>query len=129
LSGSGSAPLSPGGSGQTPRGWGLAGPSGRHYVFGDLAVADYRWQGERHIVTLELETNLPKEDPNFLYYRETRDGHRWALATHAGPDRMYSVYFQPQSQPVAGGKPTWRRFQRAELLQSGAESAQMVGLE
>src|SRR6185295_13406073 len=36
-------------------GWVLSGPRGRHYFFGGLAVADYVYQGERRIVTLQQE--------------------------------------------------------------------------
>jgi hypothetical protein len=95
-------------------GYALVGPTAHHYIFGNLAVADYLWQGRRHMVSLELETNLPKDDPNFLYYREIRDGHRWAFATKAGPDRRFAVFYQPQPS-TASAKPAWRRVQRAQL--------------
>ncbi len=96
------------------KGYALIGPTAHHYIFGNLAVSDYIDRGQRRIVTLEQELDLPKADPNFLYYREIRDGNRWAFATKAGPDRRYAVYFQP-SGADAGGKTSWRRFQRASL--------------
>ena len=96
------------------KGYALIGPMAHHYIFGNLAVADYIDRGQRRIVTLEQEMNLPKDDPNFLYYRELRDGYRWAIATKAGPDRRYAVYLQSNSSS-ANAKPTWRRMQRAQL--------------
>lgn len=107
------------------KGYALIGPTAHHYIFGNLAVADYIDRGQRRIVTLEQELDLPKADPNFLYYREVRDGNRWAFATKAGPDRRYAVYFQSGSAP-ASSQPSWRRFQRAQL-QWSRKSPQIAG--
>lgn len=96
------------------KGYALIGPTAHHYIFGNLAVADYIYRGERRIVTLELETDLPKPDPNYFYYRELRDGNRWAIAAKAGSDRRYAVLYQPY-QPNQTGKPQWQRIQRAQL--------------
>jgi len=96
------------------KGYALVGPVAHHYIFGNLAVADYIDRGQRRIVTLEQETDLPKADPNFLYYREIRDGNRWAIATKAGPDRRYGVYFQVRGT-AGDGQSAWRRLQRAQL--------------
>ena len=92
-------------------GWGLTGPKARHYIFGGLAVADYVWQGKRRIVTLQEETNFPKPDPDYLYYRELRTGNWWAFRKHPWPDRTYSVWFRSVEQP--GSK--WQRLQLAAL--------------
>jgi hypothetical protein len=92
-------------------GWGLSGPRARHYIFGGLAVADYSWQGKRRIVTLQEQTDFPKPDPDYLYYRELRSGNWWAFRKHPWPDRTYSVWFRPVEQP--GGK--WQRLQLAVL--------------
>ena len=104
------------------RGYALIGPMGHHYIFGNLAVADYIDRGERRIVTLEQEMNLPKDDPNFLYYRELRGGNRWAIATKAGPDRRYAIYFQTAAA-AADGQPRWQRMQRAQLQWSRRTSS------
>jgi hypothetical protein len=101
-------------SGIETKGYALIGPIGHHYIFGNLAVADYIDRGQRRIVTLEQEVNLPKDDPNFLYYRELRDGNRWAIATKAGPDRRYAIYFQAANSRGDAGT-SWRRMQRAQL--------------
>ena len=109
------------------KGFALWGPHGRHYFFGGLAVADYTVRGERQIVTLQQEepTLLPKPDHNFLYYRELKSGHRWAIGRHPLADGTYIVYFQPHKE--AGEKPanpkrTWQEFQRA-LLQRNKEGS------
>lgn len=101
-------------NGVETKGYALIGPMAHHYIFGNLAVADFIDRGQRKIVSLELETNLPKDDPNYLYYREIREGGRWAFATKAGPDRRYGVYYQAAGS-VAQGGPAWRRMQRAQL--------------
>ena len=93
-------------------GWGLSGPRARHYIFGGLATADYMLEGQRRIVTLQEETEFPQPDPNYLYYRELRDGHWWAFRKHPWPDRTYSVWFRP-----SGANAKWRRVQLAMLLQ------------
>jgi hypothetical protein len=92
-------------------GWSLTGPRARHYIFGGLAVADYVWQGKRRMVTLQEQTDFPKPDPDYLYYRELRSGNWWAFRKHPWPDRTYSVWFRDASQP--GSK--WQRLQLAQL--------------
>ena len=112
-------------------GWVLSGSRGRHYFFGGLAVADYVYQGERQIVTLQQEepTLLPKPDPHFLYYRELQSGHRWAVAREPLSDGTYVVFFQRKGsvKDAAGdaetdstsksavGKKAWKEFQRSRL--------------
>jgi len=90
-------------------GWGLVGPSGRHYFIGAQGLADYLRGGQRHIVALEQEdpAHHASPDPNYLYYRETLAGHRWAIGRQPGADRSYSVYFQEVDSPG-----TWNVFQR-----------------
>lgn len=100
------------------QGWVLAGPRGRHYFFGGLAVADYVVQGERRIVTLQQEepTLLPKPDPHFLYYRELQSGHRWAVAREPLLDGKYVVFHQRKgTDPSTDPKIAWQEFQRANL--------------
>ena len=99
-------------------GWTLSGSRGRHYFFGGLAVADYRYQGERRIVTLQQEepTLLPKPDAHFLYYRELQSGHRWAVAREPLSDGTYVVFFQRKgTEKSADPKKSWQEFQRAHL--------------
>ena len=96
-------------------GWSLSGPRARHYIFGGLAVADYSLQGKRRIVTLQEQTDFPKPDPDYLYYRELRSGHWWAFRKHAWPDRTYSVWFR--NVDVPGSK--WQRLQLATLTMPG----------
>ena len=96
-------------------GWSLTGPRARHYIFGGLAVADYSWQGKRRIVTLQEQTDFPQPDPDYLYYRELRDGNWWAFRKHPWPDRTYSVWFR--SVDVPGSK--WQRLQMAALAMPG----------
>jgi hypothetical protein len=90
-------------------GWGLVGPSGRHYFVGSEALADYLRGGQRHIVALEKEdpARHASPDPNYLYYRETLAGHRWAIGRQPGVDRRSSVYFQEVGAPGA-----WSLFER-----------------
>lgn len=100
------------------QGWALAGPRGRHYFFGGLAVADYVYQGERRIVTLQQEepTLLPKPDKNFLYYRELESGHRWAVAREPLSDGAYVVFYQRKGTVKSTDpKKAWKEFQRAHL--------------
>lgn len=113
------------------QGWVLTGPRGRHYFFGGLAVADYVYQGERRIVTLQQEepTLLPKPDPHFLYYRELQSGNRWAVAREPLSDGTYVVFFQRKGsdKEVAAEvekdstssstvpKKAWKEFQRSRL--------------
>lgn len=96
-------------------GWSLSGPRARHYIFGGLAVADYTLQGRRRIVTLQEQTDFPRPDPDYLYYRELRSGHWWAFRKHAWPDRTYSVWFRNVDEP--GSK--WQRLQLATLTLPG----------
>jgi hypothetical protein len=108
------------------QGWALAGPRGRHYFFGGLAVADYVYQGERRIVTLQQEepTLLPKPDKNFLYYRELESGHRWAVGREPLPSGSYVIFYQRKGSatepgdstaPSAEPKKAWQEFQRSRL--------------
>lgn len=100
------------------QGWVLSGSRGRHYFFGGLAVADYSYQGERQIVTLQQEepTLLPKPDPHFLYYRELESGHRWAVAREPLTDGTYVVFYQRKgTEKSADPKKAWKEFQRAHL--------------
>lgn len=113
------------------QGWVLTGPRGRHYFFGGLAVADYVYQGERRIVTLQQEepTLLPKPDPHFLYYRELQSGNRWAVAREPLSDGTYVIFFQRKGSekeaaadigaesPASSTLPkkAWKEFQRSRL--------------
>ena len=94
------------------QGWGLIGPSGRHYSVGASALADYLHRGQRHIVTLDAENPASHSTPdeNFLYFRETRTGHRWAIARYPSGDQRYRVYFQSADSPGV-----WQPFQRSQL--------------
>jgi len=99
-------------------GWALSGSRGRHYFFGGLAVADYSYQGERRIVTLQQEepTLLPKPDAHFLYYRELDSGHRWAVAREPLRDGTYAIFYQRKgAEKSTDPKKTWKEFQRARL--------------
>src|SRR5436190_8018425 len=94
-------------------GWALSGSRGRHYFFGGLAVADYSYQGERRIVTLQQEepTLLPKPDPHFLYYRELDSGHRWAVAREPLRDGTYAIFYQRKgAEKSTDPKKTWKEF-------------------
>ena len=94
-------------------GWGLVGSRGRHYMFGGIAMADYSDSaGQRRIVALQREDQI--EDAKHLYYRELRDGHRWAIAREPSAGRIYAVWFQ-LAPTRAGEKPTWLPFHRARL--------------
>lgn len=99
-------------------GWGLVGSRGRHYMFGGIAMADYSDSaGQRRIVALQREDQI--EDAKHLYYRELRDGHRWAIAREPSSreptaGRIYAVWFQ-LAPTKAGEKPTWLPFHRARL--------------
>jgi hypothetical protein len=100
------------------QGWVLSGARGRHYFFGGLAVADYSYQGERRIVTLQQEepTLLPKPDPHFLYYRELESGHRWAVAREPLEDGTYVLFYQRKgTEKSTDPKKAWKEFQRANL--------------
>jgi hypothetical protein len=94
-------------------GYGLIGPRGRHYVFGGIAMADYSDSGgTRRIVTLQLEDQINNEQ--HVYYRELREGHRWAFSRKPGADGLYGVWIQLSSSDPAA-KPKWQSFQRARL--------------
>jgi hypothetical protein len=92
-------------------GWSLTGPRARHYIFGGLAIADYVWQGKRRIVTLQEQATTPEPDPEYLYYRELRDGHWWAFRKHPWPDNTYSVWYRPKQTPPS----KWLRLQLSHL--------------
>lgn len=109
-------------------GYGLAGERVRLYVFGQVAMADYRVPDEktgekRVVVALEEETNLPLPDKNFLYYREPVSGTRWAVGRFPREDRSYSVY----QQKVDATTRKWQRYDVVQLLslppQQAAKSA------
>jgi hypothetical protein len=92
--------------------WGLIGPRGRLYCAGGVALADYVQLGQRHIVTLEPESSARHTPPNenFLYFRETLAGHRWAIARYPSADQRFRVYFQS-----AGSSGEWQFFQWADV--------------
>ncbi|MCI0360199.1 MAG: hypothetical protein L0211_17110 [Planctomycetaceae bacterium] len=96
-------------------GYALVGPRGRHYVFGGIAMADYSDSaGTRRIVTMQLEE--ASSDAEFVYYRELREGHRWALARKAGAEGQFGVWIQLASSG-SQDRPKWQPFQRARLEQ------------
>lgn len=88
----------------------LVGSRGRFYLFGGLAIADYSDSGgTRRIVTMQLEEQATDQH---IYYRELREGHRWAFSRQAGRDGMYGTWIQlAASEPAA--KPKWQSFQRS----------------
>jgi hypothetical protein len=99
-------------------GYGLVGPRGRHYVFGGLAMADYADSaGQRRIVTLQREDHI--QDEKFVYFRELRTGHRWAVSRRAAGG-TFGVWFQlaPADNTT---KPRWLSFHRARLEVPGHE--------
>ena len=85
------------------RGWSLVGPSGRHYCVGTTALADYQQGSQRHLVSLEVERPADNSTPdeNFVYFRETITGHRWAIARHPSADHAFPSLF-------SGGRLSWR---------------------
>ena len=92
-------------------GYGLVGSRGRFYVFGGIAMADYSDSaGARRIVTLQLEDQI--QDDNHVYYRELREGHRWAFSRQPGTDGMHGVWVQLLASDSAS-QPRWQPFQRA----------------
>jgi hypothetical protein len=81
-------------------------------------VADYVYDGERRIVTLQQEepTLLPKPDAHFLYYRELESGDRWAVAREPLTDGTYVIFYQRKgTDKSADPKKAWKEFQRAHL--------------
>ncbi len=100
-------------------GFALVGSRGRFYVFGGMAMADYRDSaGTRRIVTLQREDHI--QDAKHEHYRELREGHRWAFSRTAGSDGMHGVWIQlaaavPVDAAAAApaAKPKWQSFQRA----------------
>ncbi|MEX2174186.1 MAG: hypothetical protein WD872_07475 [Pirellulaceae bacterium] len=94
-------------------GWGLVGSRGRHYVFGGIAMADYRDSaGTRRIVAMQHQDHI--QDARHLYYRELRDAHRWAFSRQRNTDGKYGVWFQ-LAPTAAAPNPKWQSFHRARL--------------
>jgi hypothetical protein len=93
-------------------GWSLKGERGQHFFISEVAVADYTWEGQRHIVLLDQDNPALKErtDPNFLYYHERETGNRWAIGRFPSNSQDYVLYFQPSNGPKV-----WTRFHRAHL--------------
>ena len=94
-------------------GYALLGSRGRFYVFGGLAMADYTDSaGTRRIVTLQHEDQI--QDERHTYYRELREGHRWAFSRQRGRDGNFGVWVQltaaDATQPAK-----WQSYQRAKL--------------
>ena len=99
-----------------PAGQALVGSRGRHYLFGGFAVADYSDSvGKRRIVALQRQDEI--NDERYVYYREVREGHRWAFALQPAADGRYGVYFQLASSDPAT-KPAWVSYHRAQLEES-----------
>jgi hypothetical protein len=94
-------------------GYALVGSRGRFYVFGGLAMADYTDSaGTRRIVTLQHEDQI--QDEKHVYYRELREGHRWAFSRQRGRDGQFGVWVQLAAREGAQ-QPKWQSFQRARL--------------
>lgn len=92
-------------------GFGLVGSRGRFYLFGGIAMADYSDSaGTRRIVTLQREDQI--RDEKHVYYRELREGHRWAFSRQPGSDGMHGVWVQLAAADPAA-PPKWQPFQRA----------------
>jgi hypothetical protein len=109
-------------------GFALVGSRGRFYVFGGMAMADYRDSaGTRRIVTLQREDHI--QDAKHEHYVELREGHRWAFSRAAGSDGMHGVWIQlAAAVPVdaaaaAPAKPKWQSFQRARKEEGREASA------
>lgn len=113
-------------------GFALVGSRGRFYVFGGMAMADYRDSaGTRRIVTLQREDHI--QDAKHEHYRELREGHRWAFSRAAGSDGMHGVWIQlaaavPVDAAAAApaAKPKWQSFQRARKEEGREASAAVV---
>ena len=99
------------------QGWILSGSRGRHYFFGGLAVADYSYQGERRIVTLQQEepTLLPKPDAHFLYYREL-----------ASRNTAHYVVLRRDGEIIGYGG-MWRMYDEAHVTTIGVRRDQQHG--
>jgi hypothetical protein len=100
-------------------GFALVGSRGRFYVFGGMAMADYRDSaGTRRIVTLQREDHI--QDARHEHYVELREGHRWAFSRAAGSDGMHGVWIQlaaavPVDAAAPAVRPKWQSFQRARM--------------
>ena len=95
----------------SPEGWSLKGARGQHLFVGDVAMADYTWEGRRHIALLEQDPEQQTQsDPHFLYYHERQTGNRWAIGRYPSVHQAYASYYQP-----AGGPKVLTRFQEARL--------------
>jgi hypothetical protein len=94
-------------------GYALVGSRGRFYVFGGLAMADYTDSAStRRIVTLQHEDRI--QDEKHVYYRELREGHRWAFSRQRGRDGQFGVWVQLAAADAA--QPAkWQSYQRARL--------------
>jgi hypothetical protein len=68
--------------------------------------------GRRRIVALQREEQI--QDEKYVYYRELRDGHRWAIARRTGSDGKFGVWFQ-YVPSAANPQPGWLSFHRARL--------------
>lgn len=109
-------------------GFALVGSRGRFYLFGGMAMADYRDSaGTRRIVTLQREDHI--QDAKHEHFRELREGHRWAFSRTAASDGLHGVWIQlaVAAVPVdvaapAAAKPKWQPFQRARK-EEGREAA------
>ncbi|MDX1944205.1 MAG: hypothetical protein SFU86_02260 [Pirellulaceae bacterium] len=94
-------------------GWLLVGARGKHYVFGGLAIADYRDSaGQRRIVVLQRDDQLGTD--KHLYFRELGEGHRWSFARRPGADGTYGIWIQ-LAATEASPQPAWLPFDRARL--------------
>lgn len=104
-------------------GWSLKGERGQHFFVSGVAVADYTWEGQRHIVLLDEDNPARQErtDPYFLYYRERETGNRWAIGRYPSSSQDYPLYFQPLNGPKF-----WTRFHRAHLSRNDERSFIMV---
>jgi hypothetical protein len=92
-------------------GYALIGSRGRFYLFGGLAVADYTDSaGTRRIVTMQFEDQVT--DQQHVYYRELREGHRWAFSRQAGRDGLFGTWIQLAASDLAA-QPKWQSFQRS----------------
>ena len=104
-------------------GWSLKGERGQHFFVSEVAVADYTWEGQRHIVLLDQDNPALEErtDPNFLYYHERETGNRWAIGRYPSSSQDYVLYYQPSNGPKV-----WTRFHRAHLSRNDDRSVIVV---